>query len=246
MTTPITATPTTAPAISIDRAAAVTLRHEYKHSIHYGEGRILSSRLCRLLKPDPFAGPDGTYRISSLYFDTPSDGALREKIQGVDRREKFRLRYYNQDPRFIRLEKKYKCNGLCGKRSARLTAEQVSAILAGDIGFLLHSPEPLLREFYSKLRGQLLIPKTVVTYDREAYCYGPGNVRVTIDRNLRVGEKTSEFLNPQMHHIPVSDGVCVLEVKYDTFLPDFIAKAVQLPGVRASSYCKYAVCRKYD
>lgn len=224
----------------------MTLRHEYKHSIRYGEGRILSSRLCRLLKPDPYAGPDGTYRINSLYFDTPSDGALRQKIQGVDRREKFRLRYYNQDPRFIRLEKKYKCNGLCGKRSARLTEEQVRRLLAGDIGFLLHSPEPLLREFYSKLRGQLLRPKTVVIYDREAYCYGPGNVRVTIDRNLRTGLQPSQFLDPRPHPIPVSDGMCVLEVKYDAFLPDWIARAVRLPGLQAASYCKYAVCRKYD
>ena len=34
------------------------------------------------------------------------DKALREKLDGVSRREKFRIRYYNLDPSLIHLEKK--------------------------------------------------------------------------------------------------------------------------------------------
>ena len=60
---------------------------------------------------------DGSYRVTSLYFDTPYDTALREKLDGVDRREKFRLRYYGELPGFLKLEKKFKVDGLCGKRS---------------------------------------------------------------------------------------------------------------------------------
>ena len=48
----------------------------------------------KLFPHDPHAGADGTYRVTSLYFDTPYDSALREKLDGVNRREKFRLRYY--------------------------------------------------------------------------------------------------------------------------------------------------------
>ena len=77
---------------------------------------------------------------------------------------------------FIRLEKKFKINGLCGKHSARLTKEETQRILAGDIKFLLDSKEALFLEFYSKLRGQLLEPKSIVTYDREAFLFEPGNV----------------------------------------------------------------------
>ena len=33
---------------------------------------------------------------------------LREKVDGVNRREKFRLRYYGKDTSFLRLEKKFK------------------------------------------------------------------------------------------------------------------------------------------
>ena len=83
---------------------------------------------------DKNAGAEGSYRITSLYFDTPSDTALRQKLEGVDRREKFRLRYYGEDLSFIRLEKKFKMNGLCGKHSARVTREQVRNILEGAHG----------------------------------------------------------------------------------------------------------------
>ena len=227
----------------MDRPAK--LRHELKHSISQGEDRILSSRLRKLFSRDTNAGPDGSYRISSLYFDTPNDTALRQKLDGVNCREKFRLRYYGDDLSFIRLEKKYKINGLCGKRSTRITQEQVEMLLSGEIDFLL-SGDALMQELYSKMRGQRLAPKTIVTYDREAFLFAPGNVRITLDRNVRSGLASLDFLNPGLHHVPVSDGLTVLEVKYDEFLPEIVKMAVQIPNTQASAYSKYAVCRKYD
>lgn len=225
--------------------AAVKLRHELKHSISCGEDLILTSRLRKLFPHDKNADSHGSYRVSSLYFDTPYDKALRQKIDGVNCREKFRIRYYNDDLNFIRLEKKYKINGLCGKHSTKLTTKQVVAILAGDIEFLL-TGDTLMQELYSKMRGQQLAPKTIVTYDREAFLFEPGNVRITLDRNLRTGLASLDFLNPELHHAPVSDGVTVLEVKYDEFLPEIVKMAVQVPSRQASAYSKYAVCRKYD
>lgn len=225
---------------------SLKLRHELKHIINFQDQFILASRLGRLFRHDANADSHGIYRVSSLYFDTPYDKALRQKLDGVDRREKFRLRYYGTDTSFIRLEKKFKIKGLCGKHSVRMTEEQVKRILAGDIDFLLESANPLLLEFYSKLRGQLLLPKTIVTYEREAFLYDPGNVRITIDRNLRSAPGNSNFLDPELPHFPVSDGLAVLEVKYDEFLPELVSMAVQVADRRAAAYSKYAVCRRYD
>lgn len=227
----------------MDRSAK--LRHELKHSISQGEDRILSSRLRKLFSRDLNAGPDGSYRIRSLYFDTPNDTALRQRLDGVNCREKFRLRYYGDDLSFIRLEKKYKINGLCGKRSTRITQEQVEMLLSGEICFLL-SGDALMQELYSKMKGQRLAPKTIVTYEREAFLFAPGNVRITLDRNVCTGLASLDFLNPGLHHVPVSDGLTVLEVKYDEFLPEIVKMAVQIPNTQASAYSKYAVCRKYD
>ena len=102
------------------------------------------------------------------------------KLDGVNRREKFRLRYYGEKPAFFKLEKKYKVKGLCGKGACRLSREEGERLLRGDFAFLLEKEEPLAREFYAKLRRGLA-PKTVVRYTREAFLYAPGNVRVTLD-----------------------------------------------------------------
>ena len=152
---------------------SIQLRHELKHQISLQEDLVLAGRLRRLFHHDAHAGTDGTYRITSLYFDTPYDAALREKLDGVDRREKFRLRYYGERPDFLKLEKKFKVNGLCGKRSARLTWSEAERLLSGEDAFLLERGEPLLTELYHKLRGTLLRPRTVVCYDREAFLYAP-------------------------------------------------------------------------
>ncbi len=80
------------------------LRHEQKHQISRTEDLVLAGRLSKLFRRDSHAGPDGSYRVTSLYFDTPDDRALREKTEGFSRREKFRLRYYGTDFSFIRLE----------------------------------------------------------------------------------------------------------------------------------------------
>ncbi len=243
MTTALTTETVT---MMIKEKPPLKLRHELKHNINPQDDLILSSRLRKLFKHDANADSHGIYRVSSLYFDTPYDKALRQKIDGVNQREKFRLRYYGNDTSFIRLEKKFKINGLCGKHSVKVSQEQAVQMISGDINFLLECEHPLLLELYSKMKGQLLAPKTIVTYDREAFLYEPGNVRITIDRNLRSGLGSVDFLNPQLNHTPVSDGLAVLEVKYDEFLPEIVSMAVQLTNRQASAYSKYAICRKFD
>lgn len=227
-------------------ACRYPLRHELKYQISRREDLVLSKRLRKLFPHDRYAGPDGIYTVTSLYFDTPYDDALREKMDGVNRREKFRLRYYGTDVSFIRLEKKYKVNGLCGKRSIRMAHAQVEKLLIGDTGFLLDFANPLAIEFYSKLQGMGLRPKTVVSYDREAFWYVPGNVRITIDRNIRSGLGSIDFLNPNIFQMRVAEEKTVLEVKYDAFLPELVRMAIQVPEHQAVSCSKYALCRRFD
>lgn len=225
---------------------AASYRHELKHLVSPAEDKILSERLRRLFPQDSHAGPSGTYQVNSLYFDTPDDKALLQKISGVDQREKFRIRYYGDRAEFLRVEKKIKKGGLCSKRSARLTYEQAEKLLSGDIDFLLKSGDGLLIEFYSKIRGELLRPCTIVSYEREAYVFGPGNVRVTLDRKLCTYASYAIFLNLPAGRLEPEPGNTVLEVKYDAFLPDIVRMAVQIPDRKTGAFSKYAVCRRYD
>lgn len=219
------------------------LRHEEKHQVNLREALVLSQRLEKLFPRDPHAGPEGSYQVVSLYYDDPYDTALRQKLDGVNRREKFRLRYYGKEPAFFKLEKKYKVKGLCGKGSCRLSREEGERLLRGDFAFLLEKEESLAREFYAKLRRGLA-PKTVVRYTREAFLYAPGNVRVTLDGDIRAGAP-ERFLIPQKL-LPALGGLAVVEVKYDAFLPEIVKLAVQVPNRQGTACSKYALCRRYD
>lgn len=219
-------------------------RHEFKHEITEFDYLTLRTRLSATLFPD-HNGDNGRYQIRSLYFDTLFDTALREKVDGVNCREKFRIRSYDGSSEFIRLEKKSKINGLCNKVSARISAEEVDFIVRQDIAFMEHHPEKLVRELYFKMQNKGLAPKTLVDYTREAFTYPAGNVRITLDSDLRTGLSSIDFLNPHCVTAPTRDRVIILEVKWDEYIPDFVADIVQLKGRRAAAFSKYAACRSY-
>lgn len=220
-------------------------RNEWKHVISYGDMLALSRRLCAVAQPDEYAGSDGTYTIRSLYFDTPGDKALREKIDGVNRRDKYRLRYYNGNTALIKLEKKSKLGGLCAKQSVCISNEEAQKIISGDLDWMPQSGRPLAAELYSKMRGEGLRPKTIVDYTREPFVYAPGNVRVTLDYNIRTGLQSTDFFNPDCVTITAGEPVIILEVKWDEFLPSIIRDAVQLGSSRSAAFSKYQVCRIY-
>ena len=223
----------------------VTYRHELKHEISMADLISIRARLRAVAQSDSHA-TDGRYHIRSLYFDSPGDKALREKADGVNLREKFRIRYYNFDPSSaLKLEKKSKINGLGTKLSAPLTPEQAQKIVNGDTDWMLRSPCPLVQELYCKMRYQGIRPKTIVDYTREPYIYPPGNVRVTFDYDIRTGLRCTDFLSSDCVTVPAGDPVILLEVKWDAFLPSILRDAVQEAGRRETAFSKYARCRIY-
>lgn len=219
-------------------------RNEWKHEINLSDMMTLRARLRTVAKPEEH-GINGTYHIRSLYFDDLFDTALREKINGVNIREKFRIRYCNDDTSFIRLEKKSKINGLCNKLQAQIGITEVGRIISGDIEWMRSDQRPLIQELYLKMKDKGLRPKTIVDYTREAYVFPAGNVRITMDYDIRTGLQSVDFLDPLSITVPAGDLPIILEVKWDEYLPDVIRDAVQLEGRYAAAFSKYAACRIY-
>ena len=222
----------------------IKYRHEWKHVLNTTDLLILRQRLRAIMESDPHA-IDGKYHIRSLYFDNLEDKALREKIDGVNMREKFRIRLYNCNSSLINLEKKSKKNGLGTKYSAKLSAEETQKIVEGEIDWMLQSENSLIQELYCKMRYQGMRPKTIVDYTREPFIFRPGNVRVTLDYDIRTGLHSTDLLNPDAVTIPAGDAPLLIEVKWDEFLPGIIRDAVSLPDRRVGSFSKYAQCRVY-
>ena len=117
--------------------------------------------------------------------------------------------------------------------------------MEGRFDWMIQSKEPLLCELYSKIMSQGLRPKTIVDYTREPFVFAPGNVRVTLDYNIRTGLLDTDFLNSKSITVPAGNAPVILEVKWDDYLPDLIRDAVQLKNSRGGSFSKYAACRIY-
>lgn len=224
----------------------IKYRHEIKHYINIGDYLAIKNRLQHIMSLDTHAGSNKEYKVRSLYFDNMQDKVLREKINGISRREKFRIRFYNEDHSFIRLEKKSKVNGLCSKVSEGITKEECNRIMDGDVDFLKGSGRDLFVELYSKLKGDLLKPKTVVVYSREAYIYKLGNVRVTFDKYIKTGIYNRDLFDDNLPMVQSIDSkYIVMEVKYDEFLPEIIQDIIQTNERRATAISKYAAARIY-
>lgn len=222
----------------------IKLRHEWKHVITYSDMITIRQRLIAVARQDSHA-VDGKYKIRSLYFDNMTDKVLREKLDGIGRREKFRIRYYNDNTGLIHLEKKSKINGLCNKKSTVLSIQEAQYIVEGQTQWMKMKEDALIQELYLKMTMQGLRPKTIVDYIREPYVYEPGNVRITLDYDIRTGIQCIDFLNSDCLMIPAGDSGIIMEVKWDEFLPSIIRDMVQLSGRRVTAFSKYAACRIY-
>ena len=215
-------------------------RHEIKYSISVFEAELLKRRLPALLRKDPNSRPDGGYFIRSLYFDDPDYTAYNEKLAGVKERTKYRIRYYNFDDRVIFLEKKTKDGDLTGKDSLRLTRAGAVALMEADNR--LSAEEGLLGELGRLCRSGWR-PAAIVDYDRYAFIYPAGNVRVTIDMNVRTCPFRTDMFDSRLLTVPVlDDGEAVLEVKYDAFLPAPVRALVEGVPKQRCAVSKYVKC----
>ncbi|MBQ5771857.1 MAG: polyphosphate polymerase domain-containing protein [Clostridia bacterium] len=219
-------------------------RHEMKIEISKADFYELRMRLNAVMKRDA-NGDGGKYEIRSLYFDTPDDRALKEKVDGVNRREKYRIRLYNRNTDFIKLEVKRKIAGLTNKESRVIGKDRVQAILDGDTAWMPLSENALVRDLYDRMKYEGFKPKTIVEYTRDAFLYEAGNVRVTLDYDIRTGVNAQDFLKSDAVTVPVWDDRILLEVKWDEFLPDIVRDAVRIDGRCTGAFSKYAQARIY-
>lgn len=221
-------------------------RHENKYYISRAGYQFLRGRLAAAMDTDSHAvRSDGRYFIRSLYFDDYLQSGLLDKVEGVKEREKFRIRFYNMDDSFIRLESKQKWTDLTRKESAPLTREQADRLLAGDLWGLYDAGHPLLRSFYLKARTRLLRPTVLVDYIREAYLFE--DVRITFDLNLHTGQYHTDLFDPDFPTIPVlPDDRVILEIKFDEALPYAVRQLLSPVSAARSAISKYALCRQFQ
>jgi len=223
------------------------MRHEIKYFLTTGEYLVLRDKLFAAMPTDENAiGDTRGYHIRSLYFDDINNTAMWEKMDGVETRQKYRIRIYNMEDKVIHLENKMKFNQMTAKQSCTISRTLTEDILGGEWTRIPLGKDPVLDGFYAQTRVHLLRPVVIVDYYREAYTFPSGNVRVTFDKELHTGLFAHELFSKRMAPVPVlEDGMLILEVKYDDFLPPHIQGILNAANARRSAISKYGLCRRF-
>jgi len=226
---------------------ATEYRHEYKYICPSAHLKVLEMRLKALLRADNHTGPSGSYLIRSVYFDTPENACYYENEDGVDPRSKYRIRIYNSNSDRITLERKAKCRSMTHKDSCIISREMCDEMLAGRIPEIKQGMSPLLVKMLTEMRLKVMRPAVIVQYERKPFVHNAGNVRITLDTAISSSKAFDRFFDPQMPKRQIlANGMGVLEVKWDQFLPSYINDQLQIEGLQWTSFSKYYLCRKYN
>lgn len=220
-------------------------RAEDKFLCNEMQMRILQARVSSVLKADSNQYDDFGYVVTSLYFDDIADSCLKDTQAGVGIRQKYRIRIYNHSFDTIKLEVKYKRYNRVHKKSVGITLEQMNTLINGScIDDIEPSSDNPITLFNAAITQRGLRPKAIVEYDRKAYVFKTGNVRITFDRNVRANKEIGYFTNEQLYFESVGFENNVLEVKYDEFLPKFIAQLLETGNMMQTSFSKYRMSRE--
>ena len=217
-------------------------RKEIKYLISRREAMILQQKLDGIMERD-IHGENGRYFIRSQYYDSIDDQDLWDNLDGMYEKRKLRLRIYSLNDLSAKLE--FKCkNGSDGvKYSIPVSREQALRMEQGDASFLLEYETELAMRLYLRITQGCYRPKTIIDYQRLAFAYPAGDVRITFDTDIRGAlYPYGLFENVGTDALGSTEQV-LMEVKYTGFLPDMIAEILKKTDELSTSHSKYSRAR---
>ena len=224
-------------------------RFELKYLISLQQAEKFKSALRAYLIPDEHGNNNGSYALTSLYYDSPDLRCYWEKENGIRIRRKLRIRRYETDAPLtdetpVFLEIKQRVDRVTQKRRAVLPYEEALR-LCNDRQFPDHAPEDkaIIEEIYAFLWHYNLRPISIVRYDRQAFIgteYDPG-LRVTFDTSLSF-QSYPLYLHESPSGLPMlAANKVVMEIKVNERMPTWLTDMIAAQGlqmVRVSKYCR--------
>lgn len=218
-----------------------TPRNELKFFLHTWDAFLLQKRLDAVMQRDLHTDPASSYKIRSLYFDDQVSSAYFEKVNGVNEREKYRIRFYNDSLSYIRLERKAKISNLCFKEGCLLSLENTEKLLS-ETPTICEQDSSLLADFKQKIKFDHFRPVVLVDYIRRAYFHPSGNVRITLDSNLCAVQYRGDLLDAAGAVPCIPENRIILEVKFDSIIPSHIKSLLYDVPKDNCAISKYCLC----
>lgn len=217
-------------------AISVMKRREVKYILKEEQCQYLKTALAGHMKIDGY----GLCSIASLYYDTPNKRLIRASIEKPEFKEKIRLRSYGlaKENSKVFLELKRKSEGIVYKRRIITTIDKANKFFhkeSDDIAEGQIAKEIIyFRDYYESL-----VPSCLIIYDREAFYEENGDLRLTIDYNLRYRIKDLN-LSTSMEGISLlPKGYAVLEIKVQDAIPLWLSKILDNGKIYKGSFSKY-------
>jgi hypothetical protein len=222
-------------------------RQEFKYYITDKDVIFLRENLSKFMQIDRNSNKNNEYKITTVYFDSLMSDSLNEKLDGINYREKFRIRMYEDDTSSLKFESKQRVDTVIKKKSYKINKEEAKQLLNCNYDFLLTKNSSFLKEAYVKFKSKGFSPSVIVGYDREAYTLPYGEIRITFDKNLRTYNTNTNIFDTKFGSIPIfTNSMQILEVKFNSDIPDHIKKILSYTNASRSAISKFVFSKKYS
>lgn len=235
-------------------------RKELKYIVSDDVFADMRNRIEGFMRSDEHQNGDH-YGVRSIYFDSPALSCFAENLAGISTREKYRIRRYDCVDDVIVAEIKIRHRDTISKMSTLIDRELYDVLVSGDhhgaVNALMRQvgqraqgirgpedPDRVLEKYLARIMNEMYAPSCMVDYERSAYVYDIGNVRITFDRNITASREYDRMFDDKLTGIPaLPRNTHILEIKYDEFLPDEIKTVLGGMDLVRSSSSKYVMCR---
>lgn len=190
--------------------------HELRYALTPTDYQALRSRLTSAGSAETERGEGWVHTLGfASYIQKALPGRGTERWTDA----RFSLRYYNNDPTFLMLERR---EGQTTS-TAMVAEAECRALLAGETDWLAERHDPVLRDFHTALTERMLLPQMLLFYRRESYTlledYG---IWLALDTDISVSLQHEDFLDPELltREAVAQTGRTLLEVSYTDTIPD--------------------------
>lgn len=221
-------------------------RYERKYYFPHSRIEFLIPEILRYMKYDPYSNGK-YYNLYSVYYDTEDWQAYYEKMDGIERRKKFRVRSYYQNPGpedEVMIEIKEKNKDIILKRRTAIKYKYVENL---SLGKSYIKQDDVYDEWrYSVIRNSIK-PRIQIAYQRMAFVPKEhGDLRITLDRHVKytMTHNKQQLFEGALRKTQFSYTDSVLEIKYKDHPPKFVNDLVHkynLSNEAISKFCESVV-----
>jgi len=186
----------------------------------------------------------GRYKVASIYLDNHELRNYFDKVNGLPRRLKTRVRFYPQsaDENFCNVEFKYKFCDKSIKRKTVVDQKQIQNLFSHGRRVYFCHQNRVLADFAQHIHINNLKPVIRIDYLRYAF-FGKDNpsLRLTIDTDVRCCRYRADFWSCRPYIPAIPEGLFILEVKTKDSYPYWLSSLLSKYGLKRIAISKY-VC----